>query len=405
MAKPIRSVFIGNFAKAENGDVYSLKNYARFYNELSENTNFEKLTVFGGYINHGETGFDFSFEEPLNGQIHLTLSKGNTPDTPLLSFAWNNFKLFARLTLFCLKKDNYFIFLPSPLGVFSILIISFFKRKKSLGIYIGGHYGAEQAFEKRKGFVKKKIKKAAAVIVDKAVDYSIKKSDYIITSSYRYYHLHSADKKMFLTPPLINVTEEDLNCSFPKKRDRTVTFCGELRHAKGVMDLLEAFARLIKEERITNCKLKIIGSGQAHDEMVQAAKQTGIDGFVTFLGQVKDRDLLKEEIGTSSVFVLPSYSEGFPRVAYEAFTLGVPAILTPVGGIPFFVKHNTHCILIEPGNIDDLATAIETLLNDENLSCHLVFNAKELMKESVFPRIKANQSLACMVTEKVYKTA
>lgn len=405
MAEPIRSVFIGNFAKAENGNVYSLKNYARFYNELSGNTNFEKLSVFGGYIKQGETGFDFSFEEPLNSQIHLTLSKGNTPNTPLLSFAWNNFKLFIRLMFFCLKKDNYFIFLPSPLGVFSVLIISFFRRKKSLGIYIGGHYGAEQAFEKRKGFIKKKIKKAAAVLVDKLVDYSIKKSDYIITSSYRYYHLHSADKKMFLTPPLINVSEEDLHCSFPKKKDRTITFCGELRHAKGVIDLLEAFTRLINEKRISNCKLKIIGSGQAYDEMVLLAKQNGIKDFIIFLGQIKDRDFLKEEIGNSSVFVLPSYSEGFPRVAYEAFTLGVPTVLTSVGGIPFFVKNNVHCILIKPGAVNDLATAIEILLKDENLSDRLVYNAKNLMKESVFPRIKANQSLASMVSEKVNKIA
>jgi glycosyltransferase involved in cell wall biosynthesis len=405
MAERIRSVFIGNFAKAENGGIYSLKNYARFYNELSENKGFEKLSVFGGFINHGEIGFDFSFEEPLNNQIHFVLSRGNTPNTPLFSFAWNNFKLLIRLTFFCLKKGNYFVFLPSPLGVFSVLIISFFRRKKTLGIYIGGHYGAEQAFEKRKGFIKKKIKKAAAVIVDKLVNYAIKKSDYIITSSYRYYHLHSANKKTFLTPPLINVSEEDLNCSFPDKMDKTITFCGELRHAKGVLDLLEAFTRLINEKRITNCKLKIIGSGQAYDEMVLLAKQNGINDFIIFLGQIKDRNLLKAEIGRSSVFVLPSYSEGFPRVAYEAFTLGVPTVLTPVGGIPFFVKNNIHCILIEPGAVKDLATAIETLLNDENLGSRLVFNAKELMKDSVFPRIKACQSLASMVGEKVNKTA
>src|SRR4051812_33727343 len=98
MSERIRSVFIGNFSKSEQQRVFSLKNYARFYNELAKNAGFENVSVFGGYIVQGETGFEFAFEEPLSNRIYLTLSKGNTPSTPLFLFIWNNLKLFIRLT-------------------------------------------------------------------------------------------------------------------------------------------------------------------------------------------------------------------------------------------------------------------------------------------------------------------
>jgi glycosyltransferase involved in cell wall biosynthesis len=143
--------------------------------------------------------------------------------------------------------------------------------------------------------------------------------------------------------------------------------------------------------------LKIIGSGQAYDELMHFAVKDGISHLVIFCGQIKDQDTLKKELGNSTIFVLPSYSEGFPRVAYECFTLGVPSILTPVGGIPFLVKDNEHCLFTEPGDIGDLANKIEWLLTDENLRRKLSVNAKQIMSREIFPRIKKEGSLAKMI--------
>ena len=401
--KNLRCVHIGNFALPQKKHVYSLKSYAKFYNELAHNQGKVQVSVFAGYIRPGETGFDFSFEEKLSDTIQFTLPKGNTPDSKLFSFLWNNFRLLFPLFSFCLKKGDYFIFLPSPYGIISVLLVTLFQRKKSLGIYIGGYYGREQAFEKRKGNIKRRMKKFSAVLVDRLINYAILKADYVITSSYEYHYNHSSLQKVHLTPPLINVDECDLTRSLEKCNKNLITFCGELRHAKGVIDLMHAFIQLVKENGETNCKLKFIGSGQAHEELLQLAAANGIAEKVIFCGQIKDEKKLKEEIGSSAVFVLPSYSEGFPRVAYEAFTLGVPAILTPVGGIPFFVKHNEHCLLVQPGNKGELVSAISSLLNDNSLHSKLQLNARLLMANSVFPRIQQHGSLAKMVERMINK--
>lgn len=399
--KDIRSVFIGNFSLSTEKRVFGLKNYAKFYNELTDDAETGSLSVFAGYLLPGDLGFEFAYEQQLSNKIKFTLSRGNSSGTRLSQFIKNNIVLFFKLTRFSLKRGNYFVFLPSPIGVWSVLVLTFFRRSNTLGIYIGGHYGREQSFEKRKGNIKKKIKKGAAKFVDKLVVYAIKNSDYVITSSYEYHHYHSTTGRVFLTPPMINVQESDLTMWNLENRERFITFCGELRHAKGVIDLAKAFIQLVKERRLSNYKLKIIGSGQAYEELVHLVEMNGISHLVVFCGQIKEQNTLKHELANSTIFVLPSYSEGFPRVAYECFTLGVPTILTPVGGVPFLVRDGEHCLFAEPGNISDIATKISMLLNDETLRSRLSAHAQQLMVDNIFPRIKAQGSLSKMIVDKI----
>ncbi len=153
--RDVRSVYIGNFSLVKNKQIFSLKNYAQFYNELAEDFK-NGVCVFAGYYLPEDPGFEFSYEQQLSDKIDFTLSRGNSPVTKLFPFLRNNFLLFCKLIKFCLKKDNYFVFLPSPIGVFSVLIISLLNRKGSLGVYIGGYYGKEQLHEQRKGNIQKK---------------------------------------------------------------------------------------------------------------------------------------------------------------------------------------------------------------------------------------------------------
>ena len=182
----IKIVHIGNFSIRNDGSIYSLKNYAQFFNQMSDLS--EKVSVFGSTLTKGDTGFKFLNEVRLSPKIFLTLSRGNTPHTSIPLFILNNLLILRKLAFYCWRRVHYFIFLPSPMGVLSLLYIVAYRRKKSLGIYIGGHYQAEQKFEKRKGFIKKILKRSIALIMENLVEYAIMKSDYTITSSYKYYY-------------------------------------------------------------------------------------------------------------------------------------------------------------------------------------------------------------------------
>jgi colanic acid/amylovoran biosynthesis glycosyltransferase len=69
--------------------------------------------------------------------------------------------------------------------------------------------------------------------------------------------------------------------------------------------------------------------------------------------------------------VLPSASEGLPRVAVEAFMRGRAVVGTRAGGIPDIVEDGVNGLLVEPGSAAELAAAIERVLTDHELAVRL----------------------------------
>jgi glycosyltransferase involved in cell wall biosynthesis len=199
-----------------------------------------------------------------------------------------------------------------------------------------------------------------------------------------------------MAPPLLNVSEDDLRASVPTG-GMSLAYCGELRTAKGVMVLLEAFEALVHRRTELPFTLRIIGSGYAEAEMRAYLTAHRLSDRVEFVGQIRDREELARQLRRSLAVVLPSFSEGFPRVAYECFTLGVPILLTPVGGIPYLVRDREHTLFIAAGEPEDIATKILMLHDDAALRARLVAAGRQLMREHVFPIIARYGSLARMV--------
>lgn len=82
---------------------------------------------------------------------------------------------------------------------------------------------------------------------------------------------------------------------------------------------------------------------------------------VNFLGEKSNEEALRY-ISESQIFILPSYTEGFPNVVLEAMALKTPVIATTVGAIPEMLSDNCG-ILIEPKDVvaikDSISYAIE----------------------------------------------
>jgi len=62
---------------------------------------------------------------------------------------------------------------------------------------------------------------------------------------------------------------------------------------------------------------------------------------------------------------LPSYNECLPMVILEAMANGLPIITTPVGGIPELVNDSKNGIFVQPGNIQQIANAIDILFGNK----------------------------------------
>jgi glycosyltransferase involved in cell wall biosynthesis len=77
---------------------------------------------------------------------------------------------------------------------------------------------------------------------------------------------------------------------------------------------------------------------------------------------IPDRSEVLAKIAAAEALVLPSHTEGMPRVSVEAMSCGTTAILTAVGGIPLAFKDGVDALIVPPHRPDRLAHALETAL-------------------------------------------
>jgi glycosyltransferase involved in cell wall biosynthesis len=80
------------------------------------------------------------------------------------------------------------------------------------------------------------------------------------------------------------------------------------------------------------------------------------------LGQIRQEGLLSLAYSAADVFVIPSAQEAFGLTALEATACGTPVIGFAVGGIVDTVRHGATGLLVPPGDVAALRTAIRDLL-------------------------------------------
>ena len=134
-----------------------------------------------------------------------------------------------------------------------------------------------------------------------------------------------------------------------------IVYAGVLVPRKGVHHLLDALAQV--HPQIPQAHLWIIGKAANSDYTADLHAQVGRLGLgdaVTFLDPVPQAELARY-IARARVFVLPTYSEGMPKVVIEAMLAGTPVIASAVDGIPEVVEDGVHGYLVPPGDVDALA--------------------------------------------------
>jgi glycosyltransferase involved in cell wall biosynthesis len=168
-----------------------------------------------------------------------------------------------------------------------------------------------------------------------------------------------------------------------------LVFVGTYGARKGVPELLQALAAV--QTRGLAARLRIVGKEERAGEDRALRRETaalGLEGCVEFAGVLFGEELLAE-YRCADVFVLPSRNDGLPMALLEAMACGLPPITTPVGGIPDVVEDGRSGILVAPGDVEQLAAAIELLATDRDLRQQLGRDARARVEEVASPRIIA----------------
>jgi glycosyltransferase involved in cell wall biosynthesis len=144
-----------------------------------------------------------------------------------------------------------------------------------------------------------------------------------------------------------------------------------LYHRKGIADLIDAFAIVIRHH--PNAKLYIVGDGPQRAEFEEHAERSTAAAQITFVGFLPDaRGYLK----ASDVFVLPSRDEPFGLVLTEARAEGCVIVATNVGGIPEALDDGIAGVLVPPNNPNVLGETIADLMSDKDRSAEMKARAK-----------------------------
>lgn len=271
--------------------------------------------------------------------------------------AYSYFGILKSLARYVKNSDFVYIFYPSSLALFASFFCTLFGKK--YGLYIRG------SFDDR-SFLQKLI---------------IKNSSFNISVSPGFLKdISTFGVKGALMRPMFDLSEQDIT-EVRAVRDTTdykVLFVGRLEQAKGVLDLIDVIESLSQEH--DNVHFTIVGGGPLFDKL---KKLYGNNHKVKITGVITEKEQLLSIYRASDCLLQLSYSEGFPRVIYEAMACGTVVITTLVGGIPSIVTPNLNVLDVPVGSPTSVHKRIISLMKDKELELQCKRNATTLVLEKL----------------------
>ncbi|MEN6521698.1 MAG: glycosyltransferase family 4 protein [Armatimonadota bacterium] len=151
-------------------------------------------------------------------------------------------------------------------------------------------------------------------------------------------------------------------------------FAGHVELYKGAGTLLEAC------RHIPDFEVRLAGRGSFYENRKQIIESMGLKNVI-FLG-FQTGVHLKQLFQKSRFVIVPSECyENCPMTILEAFAAGKPVIASRIGGIPELVKHGTDGFLFEPGNVDELAQCMKTLIDDPELASEMGMQGRKKVEQ------------------------
>lgn len=154
--------------------------------------------------------------------------------------------------------------------------------------------------------------------------------------------------------------------------NKRLLFVGRLAHVKGVDLLLQACAKLVRQD--VEFHLDILGDGPDRSLLERQAVELRLNSHVTFHGLIEDP---VDFFNRRPIVVQPSRWEGLPMVTLEAMRSRCPIVAARVGGIPSVLEHGVSALLVAAEDHGQLGHAILSLITDEVMAGNISDRAHE----------------------------
>lgn len=188
----------------------------------------------------------------------------------------------------------------------------------------------------------------------------------------------------------IGLNLDDYPYSTPANSGFSFLFIGRLLKEKGVNEFINA-ARIVKN-RFPEVEFTVLGG--LDEQNPGGLKNLELDelinsGLIIYPGHVNN---VSEYISASSVFVLPSYREGFPRSTQEAMAIGRAVITTDVPGCRETVIDGVNGFIVPPWRWDILAEKMIYFIENPEQIKFMGMASHQIAKEK-FDAAKVNKKL------------
>jgi len=184
-----------------------------------------------------------------------------------------------------------------------------------------------------------------------------------------------------------------------EKEDNLLLFVGRITAGKGLHVLLNAL-RYLK----TSVRLVVIGPADWNKKyyynilnLMKKEKQR-TQHEITYLGALDHKEIVRW-YQIASIFILPSFAEGFPVTVLEALSCETPVIATSVGGIPEVIKNYENGIFVPKNDPVKLAEKIEFLLENKDLRTRFGRRGRELVARNF--SLEAVTSKLCRIYKQI----
>jgi glycosyltransferase involved in cell wall biosynthesis len=166
----------------------------------------------------------------------------------------------------------------------------------------------------------------------------------------------------------------------PRSSDEATILCVARQYPrKHIRDLLRAL--LIVRRAVPQAHAVIVGDGPEHAALRSMAAELNLDAAVQLLGSVPDDEHLARLYRHADIFCLPSVQEGFGIVFLEAMASGLPIVACRIAAIPEVVPRGRAGLLVPPGDVAALATAlIELLRNPDQRAAYGAFGQEHVQQ-------------------------
>jgi len=163
----------------------------------------------------------------------------------------------------------------------------------------------------------------------------------------------------------------------------------------GVESLINAVPKIVKKAE--NVRFLIIGDGKLNRPLKIRIKKLKVEKFVKFLGRV-EHETIPNHLKAADIYVSTSFSDGSSASLLEAMACKLPPVVTTIPGNQEWVSKNENGMLFTPGNSEELANYIISLVRNEELREKLGENAYLTVRK------KANWSeYQKILDESIYK--